>query len=31
MQVETLEDKEVRELLGLPEGKILLEEGIAPC
>jgi cell division protease FtsH len=31
MQVETLEDKEVRELLGLPEGKLLLEEGIAPC
>jgi cell division protease FtsH len=29
MQIETLEDREVRELLSLPEGKILLEEGTA--
>jgi cell division protease FtsH len=31
MQIETLEDKEVRELLDLPQGKIVLEEGTAQC
>jgi hypothetical protein len=29
MQIETLEDREVRELLSLPEGKVVLEEGTA--
>jgi ATP-dependent Zn protease len=31
MQIETLEDKDVRELLSLPEGKVVLEEGTVKC